>query len=117
MSLSPHLSYLAVLAFIVLGTAWLEVALRTRVYRRWRRLLLSLLPVVAVFTVWDLYAIDRGHWTFDPDRVSGLGIGRIPLEELLFFVVVPVAAILTLEAVRAVKGWPAGDEPPDRDSS
>ena len=117
MSLSPHLSYLAVLAFIVLGTAWLEVALRTRVYRRWRRLLLSLLPVVAVFTVWDLYAIDRGHWSFDPARVTGLGIGRIPLEELLFFVVVPVAAILTLEAVRAVKGWAVGDESPDRDST
>jgi hypothetical protein len=29
----------------------------------------------------------------------------------LFFVVVPVAAVLTFEAVRAVKGWPVGDVP------
>ena len=34
------------------------------------------------------------------------------LEELLFFVVVPVAAIMTLEAVRVVRRWPVGDEPP-----
>lgn len=106
--------YLGVLAFIVVGSGWLEVVLRTRVLRRWRRWLLALLPAVAVFTVWDLYAIARGHWTFDPGQVTGVLLpGGLPLEEALFFVVVPTAAILTLEAVRAVKKWPAGDEPAD----
>ncbi len=108
-----RLSYLGVLAFTVAGTAWLEVLLRTRVYRRWRRLLLSLLPVLAVFVAWDLYAIARGHWTFDPGRTTGVLLpGSLPLDELLFFVVVPTAAVLTFEAVRAVKRWPAGDEAP-----
>jgi hypothetical protein len=38
--------------------------------------------------------------------------GGIPLEEVLFFVVVPICAILTLEAVRARRrAWPVGDEP------
>jgi lycopene cyclase domain-containing protein len=106
-----HLSYLGVLLFILVGTGWLEVVLRTRVYRRWKRLLLSVAPVVAVFVVWDLYAIARGHWTFDVGRTTGLLLpGDLPLDELAFFVVVPVAAILTLEAVRSVKGWPVGDE-------
>lgn len=106
-----RLSYLAVLAFIVVGTGWLELVLRTRVYRRWRRLLLTVVPVVAVFTVWDLYAVARGHWTFDPQRTTGIRLpGQLPLEELLFFVVVPVASVLSFEAVRAVKRWPVGDE-------
>ena len=30
--------------------------------------------------------------------------------QLLFFIVVPVAGILSLEAVRAVRQWPAGDD-------
>ncbi|MDH5278861.1 MAG: lycopene cyclase domain-containing protein [Actinomycetota bacterium] len=106
-----HLSYLGVLLFVVVGSGWLEVVLRTRVYRRWKRLLLSLAPVVVLFVAWDLYAIARGHWTFDADRTTGvLFPGDVPLEELAFFVVVPVAAILTFEAVRSVKGWAAGDE-------
>ena len=105
-----HLAYLGVLGFILAGTLWLEVVLRTRVLRRWRRLLLSLAPVVAGFVVWDLYAVARGHWTFDEDRTTGVLLGRLPLEEVLFFVVVPLAAVLTLEAVRSVKGWPVGDE-------
>jgi hypothetical protein len=38
--------------------------------------------------------------------------GGVPLVELLFFVVVPGAAIMTLEAVRVVRRWRVGDEPP-----
>ena len=45
---------------------WLGV----RVYRRPRRLLLTLLPVVAVFSLWDLDAIAAGHWSFDPAQTS-----------------------------------------------
>jgi lycopene cyclase domain-containing protein len=106
-------AYLGVLLFVVVGTAWLEVLLRARVYRRWRRLLLTLLPVVAVFVVWDLYAIASGHWTFDPSQTTGVILpGELPLDELLFFVVIPIAALLTLEAVRSVKRWEVGDEPP-----
>jgi lycopene cyclase domain-containing protein len=106
-----RLAYVGMLAVCLLGTLPLELSLRTRVYARWRRLLLSLAPVVAVFVAWDLYAISRGHWSFDPGQTTGVVLpGRLPLDELLFFLVVPVCAILTLEAVRRVRGWPAGDE-------
>jgi hypothetical protein len=37
----------------------------------------------------------------------------MPVEELLFFLVVPVCAVLALEAVRKVTGWDAG-YPADR---
>lgn len=105
-------AYLAVLVGIVLGSCWLEIVLRTNVLRRTRRLLLTLVPVLIVFLLWDAYAIDAGHWTFDAERVTGVEVvAGIPLEELLFFMVVPLAAILTLEAVRSVRGWRAGDEP------
>ena len=106
-----HLAYVAVLAFCLVGTLPLELWLGVRVYRQWRRLLLTLLPVVAVFVVWDLYAIAAGHWSFDAEQTTGLVLpGDLPVEELLFFVVVPVCSLLSFEAVRTVKGWPAGDE-------
>jgi lycopene cyclase domain-containing protein len=105
-------AYVGVLAFVVIGTGWLEVVMRTRVYARWRRLLAALVPVVVLFCAWDLYAIAAGHWTFDPERTTGVLLpGGLPLDEVLFFVVVPIAAVLTLEAVRSVKRWEVGDEP------
>ncbi len=106
-------SYLTVMVFIFLGTAWLEVALRTRVYRRWRRLALSVLPVVVIFGLWDIYAISQGHWWFDESLITGIRLpGELPLDELVFFIVVPIASILTLEAVRSATGLPVGDEEP-----
>ena len=109
-----RLSYVAILAFVLVGCLWLEIALRTRVLARPRRLLLTLLPVVVVFFLWDAYAISQGHWWFDIGRILGLYVpGSVPFDEILFFAVIPIASVLTLEAVRSVRGWPAGDEPDD----
>ncbi|HAM20848.1 MAG TPA: lycopene cyclase domain-containing protein [Actinobacteria bacterium] len=106
-----NFGYLAVLAFCFIGTLWLEFVFRTRVYRRWLRLLMTLVPVVIVFSLWDLYAIASGHWTFDLTAITGVfTVGNLPLDELLFFIVIPCCAILTLEAVRSVRGWRVGDE-------
>lgn len=98
-----HLTYLAVLAGCLGAALWLEPVLRVGVLRQWRRLLLTLLPVVVIFVAWDLAAIAAGHWTFDPAQITGVLLpGGLPLDELLFFVVVPVCAVLGFEAVRKV---------------
>jgi len=108
--LQPY-AYLAVLAFILVTTLPLELYLGVRVWRRPRRLALTVLPVLVVFTLWDLYAIGRDHWFFDPGQTSGvLLFGALPLEELLFFIVVPIAGVMTLEAVSVVRRWPAVPE-------
>lgn len=100
-----HLTYVAVLAGCLAGALWLEPVMRVGVLRQWRRLLLTLAPVVVVFVAWDLLAIAAGHWTFDPAQTTGVVFpGRLPLDELLFFVVVPICAILGFEAVRKVLG-------------
>ena len=113
-----HFSYLAVMAFILLGAGWLEFGLRTRVFRRWRRLLLSVLPVAVLFALWDVHAIAAGHWWFDESAITGIRLpGDLPLDEVVFFLLVPTAAILTLEAVRAATGLLVGDESPEEGAS
>ena len=111
MSSMSKFAYLSVLLACLVGTAWLEYFLRTRVYRRTIRLILTVIPVVLVFSVWDAYAIAQGHWTFDPRFVTGITIvGNIPLDEILFFIVIPICSILSFEAVRSARNWVAGDE-------
>jgi len=110
-----HLTYLAVLAACACGALWVEPVLHVNVLRRWRRLAVTVGVVVLVFGGWDVAAIAAGHWHYDPARVTGLRLpGHLPIEELLFFIVVPIASILGFEAVRAVRGdrSPAGDELP-----
>ena len=104
-----QLTYLALLAGCLVVTAPLELLLRVRVYPRWRRLLLAVAPEFAVFVVWVLYAIARGHWHYDAGQTLGVRLpGGLPVEEALFFLVVPVCAVLAFEAVRKVTGWDPG---------
>jgi lycopene cyclase domain-containing protein len=110
-----HLTYLAVLAACLIGALWVEPVLHVNVLRRWRRLVITLAVVVVIFGGWDVAAIAAGHWHYDPAQILGIRLlGQLPLEELLFFLVVPFASILGFEAVRAVRGAaaPAGDEAP-----
>jgi lycopene cyclase domain-containing protein len=100
------------LLFTVIGSFWLEVIFKVGVLRRIKRALLSIIPVAIIFLAWDYYAVRSGHWFFDKSQVVGIyGPSGIPLEEFLFFLVVPLAGLMTIEAVRAVKKhWIFGDE-------
>lgn len=95
--------YLAVLAGCLLVTLPLELVIGARVYRRPRRVAAAIGPPLVVFVAWDLAAIRRGHWDFAPRYVTGWELpGGLPVEELAFFVVVPLCALLTYEAVTIV---------------
>lgn len=101
--------YLLVLLGCLVVTLPLELLLGVRVYRRPRRLLLALLPVLAVFVTWDALAVHARQWSYH--HLLGAHVGNLPVEELGFFVVVPTCAVLTLEAVRRRRpAWRIGDE-------
>jgi len=96
--------YVAMIAFTICGSFWLELIFKVGVLRRWKRALSSILPVAALFIGWDAYAIKQGHWFFDRNQIIGIyGPFGIPFEEYLFFIFVPVAALMTIEAVVKVK--------------
>jgi lycopene cyclase domain-containing protein len=106
-----HLSYLAILAACLLCVAPLAVVVRRAVLSRASRLLLTLLVTFAVFAGWDLYAIHAHQWTYARATTTGLLLpGRLPIEEALFFLVIPVCIILTFETVhRILPTNPRGD--------
>ena len=102
------MTYLLVMAGCAVVTLPLELVLRARVYARWRRLLLTLLPVLLVFVTWDVLSIHAGFWSYR--HLTGVRLGNLPIEELVFFLVIPTCSILTFEAVRRLRpGWIVGD--------
>ena len=61
----------------------------------------TILAAAPIFILWDAYAIANKHWTFSVEQTTGIiGPFGVPLEEYLFFLVIPVASILTLEGVQ-----------------
>jgi lycopene cyclase domain-containing protein len=97
--------YLLLLGACLLVTLPLEVVVGARVYRRPRRLARALWAPVLVFVAWDVAAIRWDHWRYNPRFVTGWELpGPLPVEELAFFVVVPLCGLLTFEAVRRLRG-------------
>lgn len=94
--------YLILMAACVAITLPLEFVLRARVYRRLWLTVPTILVVVGIFGAWDLLGIARDHWTYNPEFITGIHLGIIPLEELVFFVVIPLCALLSYEGVTTV---------------
>lgn len=100
--MNDHWQYLLVLAACLAITAPLEF-FGNGVYRQPLRLLRAVLPVAAVFLIWDEVAVAAGIWTYDARYISGVAVRfRVPVEEVLFFVVIPICALLTYNAVSTI---------------
>ena len=98
-----RLQYAGLMVGCLLLTLPLEFLFGGRVWRRPRRLALAVAPVLAVFVAWDLWATHRGMWSFNPDYTIGLTLpGGMVMEELLFFITIPVCTLLTVESVRNI---------------
>ncbi|MEA2843198.1 MAG: hypothetical protein QOJ69_869 [Actinomycetota bacterium] len=95
-----NFQYLLLMAACLIITLPLELLLGARVWRRPRRLLAALTGPFVLFVIWDVIAIARHHWHYNPDYVTGWKLGNLPIEELTFFVVIPICGLLTYEAVR-----------------
>jgi lycopene cyclase domain-containing protein len=93
--------YLLLMAGCLVCTLPLEFVYDAGVWRRPGRLLATLAVPVALFTVADVLAIEAGLWSFDPRWTTGWELPfDVPVEEVAFFFVVPICAILAYEAVR-----------------
>jgi lycopene cyclase domain-containing protein len=53
-----------------------------------------------LFILWDIYAVSKGHWSFNPDYISGVRLFNLPVEEILFFTVIPFCALFSWEVVK-----------------
>lgn len=101
--------YLILMAGCLVLTLPLEFVFRARVYRRPRRLARAAIVPVALFLFWDAAAIARGTWSFNDRYTTGWRLPLdVPVEELAFFVAIPLCTLLTFEAIKTVLGWRRG---------
>lgn len=101
-----HLAYLAVIAFVAICAVGVNLGFGLRIGKRWRELLLTELFIVIIYLSWDTWAIAQKNWFFDTRQIVNIDIlPKVPLEELLFFIVVPLTIILSYQALLKLTGW------------
>jgi len=93
----PHLAYLEIDSLIFFPTFFISII--SKVKRRYKSLLLSMVIVSPLYLAWDFLATWVGSWHFNPKWVLGIYVFDLPLEEVLFFFVTPFATLLIYDFI------------------
>lgn len=94
-------SYALVLAATIFFPLVLSFDRRVAFWRRWPRAALSAIIVGVPFIAWDVWASARGDWSFAYEHTWGARLFGLPIEELLFFLIAPVACVFIYACVKA----------------
>ena len=62
-------------------------------YKLWPALFISVVLTGIFFILVDIYFTSRGIWGFKPEHHTNVVIAGLPLEEWLFFIIIPYASI------------------------
>lgn len=71
-----------------------------RYHKSWKNSFLASLIIAIPFLVWDILFTNKGFWGFNPDYITGLTLFNLPIEEILFFIVVPFACTFIYEVCK-----------------
>jgi len=90
-------TYLGLELVWVLPPILLQLGFGADLLWRHRKLVLwSLLPTTIYLCICDAIAIDSGTWTIDPQQSTGILVGNLPVEEILFFLVTNILVVFGL---------------------
>ncbi|MEI6649722.1 MAG: lycopene cyclase domain-containing protein [Actinomycetes bacterium] len=104
-----HFSYLGVIAFVAICAIGINLGFRLRINARWRELFLTQCAIVFIYLSWDTWAIARNNWFFDRHQIVNINVlPKVPIEEFLFFLIVPLTTILSYLALLKITGWKKG---------
>lgn len=67
--------------------------------KKWKYAWVAILIPGVLFIIWDECFTQLGVWGFNEKYLSGIYVGSLPLEEILFFICIPYACVFTYEAL------------------
>ncbi len=113
MPFDPKYTYLLLDLGTLIFPLLLSFDRKVAFYTHWWRLFPAIGVAGAVFIIWDHfftvanYTFEAagqqwtGIWNFNPEYLTGIYIASLPIEEWLFFLVVPYACVFIYEVLKA----------------
>lgn len=90
--------------WIILGTIVFPFLLsfdkKIHFYTHWSTVFPAIFLVGLFFLLWDNYFTAHEVWGFNREYVQGIYLFRLPVEEVLFFLVVPYACLFVYEVLK-----------------
>jgi lycopene cyclase domain-containing protein len=97
--MSENYYYLGLMLFTLSYPLAQSFEHRLRYYKQWYALFPAILSMCLVFIAWDHWFTEMGVWGFNDRYIIGIYLLNLPLEEWLFFFLVPFACIFIYEVM------------------
>lgn len=97
--MNPHFTYFLILVASLAGPLCLSFDKKVAFYKNWKYLFSAMLLPALFYFIWDIYFTSKGVWSFNEKYISGIYIVNLPLEEVLFFLVIPYCCVFIYECM------------------
>lgn len=99
--MNPKLTYFAVLLFSFAGPLLLSFDKKVAFYKKWKLLFPSMILPALFYIIWDIWFTEIGIWSFSEKYTTGIKLYNLPIEEVLFFFIVPYCSVFIYECINA----------------
>jgi lycopene cyclase domain-containing protein len=89
-----RMEYLFILLFWLIVSAAVHYKYRLTLYRSVKQMGVTVGFFLIVGIAWDAVGIVREHWVFRYEHLIGITVGVLPLEEVLFMLIVPYGILV-----------------------
>jgi lycopene cyclase domain-containing protein len=111
--MNPHYTYLLILAGAFSFPFLFSFEKNLSFYKWWRQIFPGLLITAAIFILWDIIFTAQGIWWFSRQHTLPLRLAGLPIEEWLFFLIIPYCCLFIHASLgyyypskAADTGWP-----------
>jgi len=98
--MNTHFTYFLILGASIIGPFALSFDKKVMFYKKWKYLFPAMLLPALFYVIWDIYFTSKGVWSFNENYITGIKLVNLPVEEVLFFIIVPYCCIFIYECIR-----------------
>lgn len=97
--------YLGVVLFLSLLCVLLEIIFKEHLFNSFKERILWVSLCLILGISWDMYSMPKQHWVFSGKGILGVYFYNvIPIEEILWFLVVPYFFITIYKTIKIMMG-------------
>lgn len=93
--------YLLIIISVIFFPLVLSFDKKVHFFTNWKYLIPAIFFTMIIFIPWDILFTANGVWGFNKIYLTGIYFFNLPVEEVLFFIVVPYACIFIYEVLTA----------------
>ena len=97
--MNTHFTYFLIHLASIAGPLALSFDKKVHFYKKWKYVFPAMILPGLFFLVWDAWFTHQGVWGFSSLHTTGLKLGNLPVEEVLFFITVPYCCLFIYECI------------------